>query len=113
MPDSSTVDNLFKLGPWLLGILASVIGVAIRNEWKTRQVEKAVFDGDGDLRLRKTEDCSRCMAACREAIEKQISSQALEMEKVRLENREDIHEIHRKIDDLPGRIINLLKNSGG
>jgi hypothetical protein len=103
-------DATVRLIPWIIGLVVSVIAVAIRNEWTTNQMKSQLFDQNGDLRLMKTSDCENCRKTCQEAFEKAILVQIQHWDQSRIETRQDIQSLHKKMDDMPGRIIALLKD---
>ena len=114
MPTTSDfVDHAIHLGPWLVGIFISIIGLAVRNEWTTAKMERALFDKNGDLRLMKTNDCDHCRNQCQAAFQKALEDAKCAAEKERAEVRADILRIHTKIDELPERIIVLLRGFNG
>ena len=105
-------DQALRMAPWIIGIIVSIVGVAIRNEWTTNKMEKALFTKDGDLRLVKIESCDNCRKQCQEGIDKAMMIQTHHMELLRKESREDIKIIHKKLDDMPQRIATLLNSFG-
>ena len=113
MPDVSETHNMLDhaihLGPWLAGIFAAIIGIAIRNEWTTSKMERALFDNNGDIRVMRKAACQDCRMQCQEAFKKQMQDAKETAEKERAEFRADILRMHTKIDELPERIILLLR----
>jgi hypothetical protein len=111
MPEKSITQHALTLFPWLAGIFVSIVGIFIRNEWTTRQMKKALFDEAGDLRLVKQYDCDQCRRNCKESFEKALTDQKELMERARQDTRYDIHRLHAKIDELPEKIISLLRSA--
>lgn len=64
MPENET---LWGLLPWLLGLVAAIVGVALRNEWTTAKMNATIYDDNGDLRLVRGKDCENCRIACQKA----------------------------------------------
>ena len=114
MPDNTLpiLEHAWDLGPWLFGIFASIIALAVRNEYTTKKVHQALFDKEGDLKLVKQADCENCRQRCQEAFDKALQEHKDHMELERRETRQDIQVIHAKIDALPDRIITLLNARG-
>ena len=111
MPDHTITDHALRLVPWIIGLAITVIGVAIRNEWTTNLLKQAIFRENGDIRLVRQQDCNECRTRCQEGIEKALQSAKEDRMKERTETRQDIQKIHDKIDELPLRIIRLMRET--
>ena len=106
MPDDKT---LWDLIPWLVGLIAGLVGVALRNEWTTRQMQRVIYDQSGDVRLVLRGDCANCRIACQKAFTDALAIHRAEINQDRVSHKEEIQRLHEKIDNLPEKILNLLK----
>jgi hypothetical protein len=106
MPEKGT---LWGLLPWLLGLVAAIVGVALRNEWTTNQMKNILFRPNGEVRLVRIRDCEACRVKCQEGVEKALATAKLERAAERKEFREDIRAMRDAIDDLPQRIMSLIR----
>jgi len=80
--------------PWMMA-LASVFGVGVRNEYKTTKLDRAVFDEHGDMRLQRVMNCNACRVECQEHLRREI-------EDMKNQTREDMHEIKKSLGMLIG-----------
>jgi hypothetical protein len=115
-------DALWGLVPWLIGIVAAIVGVALRNEWTTSKMHTTLYDENGDLRLVRGNDCEKCRIACKTAFVEAFEHHRQDYERYRGETHgeintlrtkldDEIKRLHEKIDSLPERIIKLLRNN--
>lgn len=111
MPDKDLTESAFRLLPWVIGLLASVVAVFLRNEWTTNSMKNALFSPDGDLRLVRIKDCEGCRNKCQESMEKVLAAAKQERDGERAETKADIQRINDKIDELPTRIITLMRET--
>lgn len=109
MPENQFAKELWGLVPWILGLIAGILAVAWRNEWTTRQMQKVIYDQNGDVRVIWRVDCANCRAACQKAFTDALAIHRMEINRDREIHKEEIQRLHEKIDNLPEKIINLLK----
>jgi hypothetical protein len=108
MPERALSRELWGLIPWFVGFVAGLVGVALRNEWTTRQMQRVIFDQNGDVRLVLRPDCQRCRSACQEAFARALADHRSETNQDRANHKDEIQRLHDKIDGLPQKILNLL-----
>jgi len=53
-------DWWIDIGIWLVGLALSIITIGVRNEMKTNQLTKTVYENDGSIKLVKVSDCIKC-----------------------------------------------------
>jgi hypothetical protein len=101
--------------------IAAIVVVALRNEWTTSKMQSTLYDENGDLRLIKGSDCEKCRVACQKAFAEALNNHRNEYNRdravtsgeitsLRSKIDEEIKRLHDKIDELPERIIRLLRN---
>jgi len=112
-------DALWGLVPWLIGLVAAIVGVALRNEWTTAKMNSTLYDENGDLRLVRGGDCEKCRTACQrsfnEAFQRHHADYIRDRDEVhgevkalRSKLEDEIQRLHAKLDALPEKIIKLL-----
>jgi hypothetical protein len=109
MPENGLSKELWGLIPWFVGFVAGLVGVALRNEWTTRQMQRMIFDANGDVRLVRRADCDKCRVACQRAFTDALTDHRAAVDQDRANHKDEIQRLHDKIDGLPQKILNLLK----
>jgi hypothetical protein len=84
MPENET---LWRMLPWLAGLVAAIVGVALRNEWTTAKMNATIYDDNGDLRLVRGKDCENCRIACQKAFTDALARHRTDTNK----DRDQIH----------------------
>lgn len=112
MQEKELAESAWSFGPWVIGLFLaflSAFGVAIRNEYTTKKINSTLFDKNNDLRLVKKDDCRLCQQTCQQTLKDSIRAEAETRRVDRDEMREDLKLIHKKIDDLPLKMISILR----
>ena len=73
----------------MMATLLGIVVVGVRNEATTRQLQRAVFRHDGDLRLVRVDDCIQCRRDCHELLARDAGLA-----------REDFKRVEKKLDGL-------------
>lgn len=104
MPEKSLLDGVSDMWPWLSGLAASIIGVALRNEWTTNRMARTIYADRGEVRLVNHADCERCRDKCQDTFQRLL-------DKEHDETRQALAAINDKLDCMPKKIMALWKVS--
>jgi hypothetical protein len=114
MPEKELATSAWNVGPWLIGLVTAILsafGIAVRNEYTTKKINSTLYDKNNDLRMVKKDDFKECQKTCRQSLKDGIATEAKSRREDRDEMRDDLKLIHQKIDDLPEKMIRILKAS--